>query len=131
MGNSEILHSCFTVFRRDLHRSFRGGGRVLIAVKTASFKGVKEFKLESEADSSPVVFIQTAAKGSAHKAGRGGYRQREHKVRWEGRKRDQPLLAHLTLPFAAGCMKTTGDESESEPELQQFEIIFAVITILT
>ena len=41
--NSEILHSGF---RRD--RSDRGGGGVLIAIKTASFKAVKEFKPESE-----------------------------------------------------------------------------------
>ena len=44
---SEILHSGFTIFRRD--RSDRGGGGVLIAIKTASFKAVKEFKPESEA----------------------------------------------------------------------------------
>ena len=47
---SEILqlHSGFTIFRRD--RSDRGGGVVLIAIKTASFKAVKEFKPESEAE---------------------------------------------------------------------------------
>ena len=47
ISNSEILHSGFTIFRRD--RSDRGGGRVLIAIKTAYFKAVKEFKPESEA----------------------------------------------------------------------------------
>ena len=46
--NSGILHSGFTIFRRD--RSDRGGGRVVIAIKTASFKAVKEFKPESEAE---------------------------------------------------------------------------------
>ena len=48
ISNSEILHSGFTIFRRD--RSDRGGGGVLIALKTASFKAVKEFKPESEAE---------------------------------------------------------------------------------
>ena len=46
ISNSEILHSGFTIFRRD--RSDGGGGGVLIAIKTASFN-VKEFKPESEA----------------------------------------------------------------------------------
>ena len=45
---SEILHSGFTIFRRD--RSDRGGGGVLIAIKTVSFEAVKEFKPESEAE---------------------------------------------------------------------------------
>ena len=44
INNAEILHSGFTIFRRD--RSDRGGGGVLIAIKTASFKAVKEFKPE-------------------------------------------------------------------------------------
>ena len=48
IGNSEILHSGFTILRRD--RSDRGGGGILIAIKTASFKAVKEFKPESEAE---------------------------------------------------------------------------------
>ena len=48
ISNSEILHSGFTVFRRD--RSDLGGGGVLIAIKTASFKAVKEFKSESGAE---------------------------------------------------------------------------------
>ena len=48
ISNSEILHSGFTIFRRD--RSDRGGGGVLIGIKTASFKAVKEFKPESEAE---------------------------------------------------------------------------------
>ena len=48
ISNSEILHSGFTIFRRN--RSDRGGGGVLIAIKTASFKAVKEFKPESEAE---------------------------------------------------------------------------------
>ena len=48
ISNSEILHSGFTIFRRD--RSDRGGGGVLIAIKTASFKAVKEFKPESEVE---------------------------------------------------------------------------------
>ena len=46
MSNSEILHSGFTKIRRG--RSDRGGGGVLIAIQTASFKAVKEFKPESE-----------------------------------------------------------------------------------
>ena len=44
ISNSEILHSGLTMFMRD--RSDRGGGGVLIAIKTASFKAVKEFKTE-------------------------------------------------------------------------------------
>ena len=48
ISNSGILHSGFTIFRRD--RSVRGGGGVLIVIKTASFKAVKEFKPESEAE---------------------------------------------------------------------------------
>ena len=48
ISNSEILHSDFTIFRRD--QFDRGGGGVLIAIKTASFKAVKEFKPESEAE---------------------------------------------------------------------------------
>ena len=48
ISNSEILHSGFTIFRRD--RSDRGGGGVQIAIETASFKAVKEFKPESEAE---------------------------------------------------------------------------------
>ena len=43
ISNSEILHSGFTIFRRD--RSDRGGGGALIAIKTASSKAVKEFQL--------------------------------------------------------------------------------------
>ena len=45
ISNSEILHSGFTIFRRD--RSDRGSGGV---IRTASFKAVKEFKPESEAE---------------------------------------------------------------------------------
>ena len=48
ISNSEILHSGFTIFRRD--RSDLGRGGVLIAIKTASFKVVKEFKPESGAE---------------------------------------------------------------------------------
>ena len=48
INNSEILHSGFTIFRR--YRSDRGDGGVLIAIKTASFKAVKEFKPQSEAE---------------------------------------------------------------------------------
>ena len=48
ISNSEILYFGFTIFRRD--RSDGGGGGVLIAIKTASFKAVKEFKPESEAE---------------------------------------------------------------------------------
>ena len=47
ISNSEILHSGFTIFRRD--RSDQGGGRVLIAIKTAYFKAF-ELKPESEAE---------------------------------------------------------------------------------
>ena len=43
ISNSEILHSGFTMFRRD--QSDRGGGGVLIAIKTASIKAVKELNL--------------------------------------------------------------------------------------
>ena len=43
-----MLHSGFTIFRRD--RSDRGSGGVLIAIKSAFFKAVKEFKPESEAE---------------------------------------------------------------------------------
>ena len=48
ISNFEILHSGFTIFRS--YRSDRGGGGVLIAIKTTSFKAVKEFKRESEAE---------------------------------------------------------------------------------
>ena len=48
ISNSEILHSGFTTFRRD--RSDRGGGGVVVAINTASFKAVKEFKPGSEAE---------------------------------------------------------------------------------
>ena len=41
INNSEILHSGLRIFMRD--RSDRGGGGVLITIKTASFKAVKEF----------------------------------------------------------------------------------------
>ena len=49
ISNSEILHPVFTIFRRD-QPDRGGGGGVLIAIKTASFKAVKEFKPESEAE---------------------------------------------------------------------------------
>ena len=45
ISNSEILRSGFI---RD--RSYRGGGGVLTAIKTASLKVVKEFTPESEAE---------------------------------------------------------------------------------
>ena len=48
ISNSEILHSGFTIFRRD--RSDRGGGGVVITIKTACFKAVKEFTPEPEAE---------------------------------------------------------------------------------
>ena len=48
ISNSEMLHSGFTIFMRD--RYDRGGGGVLIAIKTATFKAVKEFKPESKAE---------------------------------------------------------------------------------
>ena len=48
ISNSEILHSGFKIFRRD--RCDRGGNGDLIAIKTASFKAVKEFKPESESE---------------------------------------------------------------------------------
>ena len=48
ISNSEILHSGFTIFRRD--RSDRCGGGVLITINTASFKAVKEFKPEAESE---------------------------------------------------------------------------------
>ena len=43
IGNSKILHSGFTVFRRDW--SDRGGGGVLIAIETASLKLSKNLNL--------------------------------------------------------------------------------------
>ena len=48
ISNSEILHSGFTIFKID--RSDPGDGGVLIAIKTASFEAVKEFKPEYEAE---------------------------------------------------------------------------------
>ena len=48
INNPEILHSDFTILSRD--GSDRIGGGVLIAIKTASFKAVKKFKPESEAE---------------------------------------------------------------------------------
>ena len=56
ISNSEILHSGLTIFRRD--RSDRVGGGVLIAIKTASFKAVKEFKPESEAELQQLEIIK-------------------------------------------------------------------------
>ena len=58
ISNSEILHSGCTIFRRD--RSDRGGGGVPIAIKTASFKAVKEFKPESEAELQQleIIFVE-------------------------------------------------------------------------
>ena len=53
-SNSEIFHSVLTIFSRDW--SDRGGGGVLIAIKTASFKAVKEFKPESELQQLEVIF---------------------------------------------------------------------------
>ena len=57
ISNSEILHSGFTIFRRD--RSDRDGSGVLIAIKAASFKAVKEFKPESEAELQQLEIIFT------------------------------------------------------------------------
>ena len=57
ISNSEILHSGFTIFRGD--RSDRGCGGVLIAIKTASFKAVKEFKPEAEAELQQLNFAKT------------------------------------------------------------------------
>ena len=59
ISNSEILHSGFTIFRRD--PSDRGGSGVLIAIKTASFKAVKEFKPESETELQQLQIIFTCA----------------------------------------------------------------------
>ena len=42
--SDEILHPGFSIFRKD--RKERSGGSVLIAVKTDSFKTVKEFLLD-------------------------------------------------------------------------------------
>ena len=50
ISNSEIWHSGFTIFRKDRSDRGGGGGGVLIAIKTASFKVVKELKPESEAE---------------------------------------------------------------------------------
>ena len=60
ISNSEMLHSHagFTIFKTD--RSDRGGGGVLIAIKTASFKAVKEFKPESEAELQQLEIIFAA-----------------------------------------------------------------------
>lgn len=44
VSDNEILHSGFSIFRKD--RKERSGGGVLIAVKTDSFKTVKEFSLD-------------------------------------------------------------------------------------
>ena len=58
ISNSEILNSGFTIFRRD--RSDRGGGGgVLIAIKTPSFKAIKEFKPGSEAQLQQLEIIFT------------------------------------------------------------------------
>ena len=58
ISNSEILHYGFKMFRRD--RSDRSRGRVLIAIKTASLKAVKEFKPESEAELQQleIIFVE-------------------------------------------------------------------------
>ena len=39
ISDSEILHSGYTIYRKD--RANRAGGGVLIAIKTGSFKSVK------------------------------------------------------------------------------------------
>ena len=58
ISNPEILHSGFTIFRRLRDWSDRGGGGVLIAIKTA--KAVKEFKPESEAElqQPEIIFVE-------------------------------------------------------------------------
>ncbi len=42
VSNKEILHSGFTIYRKD--RTNRCGGGVLIAIKTETFKSVKEYQ---------------------------------------------------------------------------------------
>ena len=61
ISNSEILHSGFTIFGRD--RCDRSGGGVLNAIKTASFKAVKEFEPESEAkmQQHEIIFAEITA----------------------------------------------------------------------
>ena len=46
ISNEEILHSSYTILRKD--RKDRHGGGVLIAIKTDSFNLVKEFTLNKE-----------------------------------------------------------------------------------
>lgn len=46
VSDNEILHSGFSIFRKD--RKERSGGGVLIAIKTDTFKTVKEFSLDRE-----------------------------------------------------------------------------------
>ena len=104
ISNSEKLHSGFTIFRRD--RSDRGGGGVLIAVKAASFKAVKKFKPESEAELQQleIIFVKiTTLTGQ------------------------RVLIAIKTTSFKA----VKEFKPESEAELQQLEIIFVKISTLT
>ena len=46
ISNEDILHSGFTIYRKD--RKDRYGGGVLVALKTDSFKSVKEFSPNGE-----------------------------------------------------------------------------------
>ena len=46
ISNEDILHSGFTIYRKD--RKDRYGGGVLVAIKTDSFKSVKEFSPDEE-----------------------------------------------------------------------------------
>ena len=46
ISNEDILHSGFTIYRKD--RKDRYGGGVLVAIKTDSFKSVKEFSPNGE-----------------------------------------------------------------------------------
>ena len=46
VSNKEILHAGYTIYKKD--RANRCGGGVLIAIKTGSFKSVKEFQPDIE-----------------------------------------------------------------------------------
>ena len=46
ISNDEILHPGFTIYRKD--RTNRRGGGVLIAIRTESFRSVKEYSLHMD-----------------------------------------------------------------------------------
>ena len=63
ISDSEILHSGYTIYRKD--RANRAGGGVLIAIKTGSFKSVKEFIVTSS-DQQQLEIVSAEVKTAAN-----------------------------------------------------------------